>query len=278
MNRRVHLVVLSVITSFLVRCSTTGQNCYPHIYLDTRYEIRGTYGASDGPAGQLTCYHFVSDRDGRIVRIDYRKRGQLSPDPFFGVATILIEHSKDYETRIHLDANGKPAPTDNGVYSVRLTRDERGNTIEWRNLGAGSRLKEAKDSGATIIRWKYDERGNTVEEGYFGADERSTADRNRGVAVVRWKYDERGNTVEERYFGADERLTADRNRGVAVVRWKYDERGNTVEERYLGIDGQLAEDKRRGVAIVRWQFDTAGSKITILLFDSKESLITESWK
>ena len=62
------------------------------------------------------------------------------------------------------------------------------------------------------------------------------------------------------------------------VRLTRDERGDTIEERYLGIDGQLADDKRRGVAIVRWQFDTAGSKIPTLLFDSKENLITESWK
>ncbi|HYB71372.1 MAG TPA: hypothetical protein VEH80_11890 [Candidatus Bathyarchaeia archaeon] len=242
----------------LAGCATatrsTQSECYPHIFLDSRYAIQGTSRESDAAAAGTSCYHFVY-QNGRMVRVDYRRGGALSPDPTSGVATIRIDHPDGAEKRVFLDAGGRPVPNQDGAYAVVLRYDDKSNPIEWRNLGSDDRPKEAKDTGLAVFRWRYDAQGQPAEERHFGADDRLKADRRLGVAVIRWQYDSDGNTVEESYFGADGRPTLDRLRGVAAVRWRYGSNGKTVEESYIGSDGKLREDKNRGVAIVRWQYD-----------------------
>jgi hypothetical protein len=282
--------------------ATTQSDCYPHIFLDSRYAIQGTSRESGVTLRDSRCYHFVY-QGGRIVRVDHRRGGALSPDPTSGVATIRIEHPDGFEKRVFLDVNGRPTANHEGAYAVALRYDDKGNPIEWRNLGVDDRLKEARNSGlamfrwrydpqgqpleerhfganeqlkidrrlgAAIIRWQYDSDGNTVEESYFGADGRPTLDRLRGVAAVRWQYGANGKTVEESYIGSDGRLGEDKNRGVAIVRWQYDANRNTVEERYLGTDQRLQTDRRMGVAIIRWQYDPYGREIGTQMFDRNE--------
>jgi len=234
--------------------ATTQSECYPHIYLDARYAIQGTSRESAGALRDGNCYHFVY-QGGRIVRVDHRRGGALSPDPTSGVATTRIEHPDGFEKRVFLDVHGRPIANHEGAYAVALRYDDKGNPIEWRNLGADDRPKEARNSGVAMFRWRYDPQGQPLEERHFGANEQLKIDRRLGVAIIRWQYDSDGNTIEESYFGADGRPTLDRLRGVATVRWQYGANGKTVEESYLGPDGRLGEDKNRGVAIVRWQYD-----------------------
>ncbi|HSE04108.1 MAG TPA: hypothetical protein VLK35_08160 [Methylomirabilota bacterium] len=251
------LVALGLGMVALAGCATTAttqSDCYPHIYLDARYAIHGTSRESAAALRDGNCYHFVY-QSGRIVRVDYRRGGALSPDPTSGVATIRIEHPDGFEKRAFLDVNGRPTANHEGAYAVALRYDGKGNPVEWRNLGADDRLKEARNSGLAMFRWQYDPQGQPLEERHFGANEQLKMDRRLGVAIIRWAYDSDGNTVEESYFGPDGRPTLDRLRGVAAVRWQYGANGKTVEESYLGSDGRLGEDKNRGVAIVRWQYD-----------------------
>ena len=314
--RRVHgyrglLTALGLAAASLSGCATTAisqADCYPHIYLDSRYAIRGTSLAAAPTLRDGTCYHFAY-KDGRIVRVDYRLDGTLSPDPASGVATIRVEHSGGVEKRVFLDAGGRPAPNLDGIYAVVLTYDDKGRPLEWKSLGADGQLKEAKDSslaifrwqvnpqgqaieeshhganeqlkadrrlGVAIIRWQYDQDGNTVEESYFAGDARPTLDRLRGVAAIRWQYGPSGKTVEESYLGSDGRLKEDKNRSVAIVRWQYDSKSNTLEERYFGADQRPKADRRLGVAIIRWQYDEYGRETGTLMFDTNESPISRS--
>jgi hypothetical protein len=155
--------------------ATTQVDCYPHMYLDSRYAIRGTSLAAGPTVRDGTCYNFVY-KDGRIVRVDYRLDGALTPDPTSGVATIRVEHSGATEKRIFLDAAGQPAPNLDGIYAVALTHDDKGRPLEWRNLGADGRPKEAKDSGLAIFRWQVNPQGQVIEESHLGANERLKAD------------------------------------------------------------------------------------------------------
>jgi hypothetical protein len=311
--RRVHghrylLTALGLAAGTLSGCATaiSQTGCYPHIYLDSRYAIQGASLAVASTLPDGTCYQFVY-KDDRLVRVDYRLAGTLSPDPASGVATIRVEHSGGAEKRVFLDAGGRPAPNLDGIYAVVLTYDDKGHPLEWRSLGADGQLKEAKDSGlaifrwqvnpqgqpieeshlganeqlkpdrrlgVAIIRWKYDPDGNTVEESYFGGDTRPTLDRLRGVATIRWQYGSSGKAVEESYLGSDGQLKADENRGVAIVRWQYDGNSNTLEERYFGPDQRLKADRRLGVAIIRWQYDEQGRETGTLMFDRNERPIS----
>ena len=263
----------------LAGCATTGgavaqSECYPHIFLDARYAIQGTTREPVAGRPGASCYHFVY-QEGRMVRVDYRRGGALTPDPTSGVATIRIEYPAGLEKRLFLDPSGRPTANHDGASAVALKYDDRGNPVEWRNLGPDGRLKEAKGSGLAAFRWRYDAHGQPIEERHFGAQDRLKADRRLGVAIIRWRYDSEGNTTEESYFGADDRPTLDRLRGVASVRWQYGPDGKTVEESYLGSDGRLREDKNRGVAIVRWQYDANRNTIEERYLGTDQRLKTD---
>jgi YD repeat-containing protein len=254
--------VLGIAAVALSGCATarteavrTEARCYPHIYLDNRYAIHGTYAGEPQTAEDGDCYRFLYYQDGRVARVDYQRRGTPTPDPSFGVASFRVEYSGNSEKRSFLGTDGRPAPNAGGLYAIQLKHDGSGNPVEWRNLGAGGELLEDKTSGLAIMRWRYDGQGRIVEESHLGANEQLKADARRGVAIVRWRYDRQGNTLEESYFGPDGRPTGDRLRGVAAVRWGYGTHGKTVEESYFGTDGQRTDDKNRGVATVRWQYD-----------------------
>lgn len=306
--RRATLFAALLLASVLVAaCATTRPvlGCYPHVFLDGRFAIRGIQLADTVESSG--CYQFQGSGD-RVTRIDYRRDGELAPDPLFGVATILVDRSGGYERRTYLETQGQPTVDHEGVHAVWVKYDREGNALEWRNLGVDGRLVEGRKSelailrwtydlkgntleesywdageqrkddrlrGVAIVRWRYDERGNTIEEGYFDARERPKEDQLKGVSMVRWQYDLRGPAVEERYFGADKRLKQDQQRGVAVIRWLYDRSGRLVEQRYLGPDEQLTGDKQRGVAVVRWTYDRRGNYLTRLTFDKDDRLIPE---
>lgn len=265
------LAALGMTAGTLAGCATAGSNadCYPHIYLDTRYAIRGASRAAVSSLPERTCYQFVY-QGGKLARVDYRLGGTLSPDPASGVASIRIERTGGVEKRVFLDAGGRPAPNLDGVYAVLLRYDDEGHPLEWRNLAADGQLTEARDSGLAIFRWQLNAQGQPIEESHFGASEQLKADRRLGVAMIRWKYDPAGNTVEESYFGGDARPALDRLRRVATIRWQYGSGGRVVEESYLGPDGELREDENRGVAIVRWQYDGNANTLEERYFGSDQ--------
>ena len=155
----------------LAGCATLRPDCYPFVYLDSRFLIRGRHAGTGEPTPDPACYQLVHDRDGRVVSVDYRRDGRLNLDPLSGVARMTIEYSGRSEKRVHLDALGNPTPNRDGVYTIWIERDPQGNPVEWRNLGPDSRPQEERVSGVAIVRWRYDERGNATEQGYFGADE-----------------------------------------------------------------------------------------------------------
>jgi hypothetical protein len=305
------LTALGLAAAVFPGCATTATtqaDCYPYIFLDSRYAIQGTSRDSGATLSNGNCYHFAY-QNSRLVRVDYRRAGALTPDPTSGVATIHLEYLDGAEKRVFLDAAGKPVANHMGLSAVLLRYDSQGTPVEWRNLGPGDRLKEANDSGlamfrwtydahgqavevqhfgangqlkadrrlgVAIVRWEYDRDGNTIAESYFGPDGRPTVDWLRGVAAVRWRYGSNGKTVEESYLGQDGQLREDRNRGVAIVRWQYDDNRNTLEERYLGTDQRLKADRRQGVAIIRWQYDAQGREIDTLTFDRNELPVSRS--
>src|SRR5437879_6570343 len=102
------LMALGLTTGVLAGCATTAttqSDCYPQIFLDSRYAIQGTSRESAAALQDSNCYHFVY-QDGRMVRVDYRRGGRLSPDPTSGVATIRLDHPEGVEKRGFLDAGG----------------------------------------------------------------------------------------------------------------------------------------------------------------------------
>src|SRR5258705_8535858 len=87
--------------------ATTQSDCYPHIFLDSRYAIQGTSRESAATLRDSGCYHFVY-QGGRIVRVDHRRGGALTPDPSSRVATIRIQHPEGLQKRGFPGTAGRP--------------------------------------------------------------------------------------------------------------------------------------------------------------------------
>ena len=61
------LTALGLAAAVLSGCATTATtqaDCYPYIFLDSRYAIQGTSRESGGDAPDSNCYHFAY-QDGR---------------------------------------------------------------------------------------------------------------------------------------------------------------------------------------------------------------------
>ncbi len=171
-----------------------------------------------------------------------------------GLATALLA----------LGADGKPAPTPEGLARIAITRDGEGHAVEERTLASDGRPLRGRDGTATVKRG-YDGRGNLVEESYLGPDGKPAfcAD---GYAAARAVYDGAGERVQLSYFGVDGAPALARG-GFATVRDKYDGEGDLVEESWYGVYGEPTLGAA-GYAKVRLSYD--GRAVEEAYFDAKD--------
>ena len=70
---RLAFSVAGIVAVAAAGCATTGPtitHCYPHMFLDNRYQLHGTYSGSGSAAvDQDNCYRFTY-RDGRLTQVD----------------------------------------------------------------------------------------------------------------------------------------------------------------------------------------------------------------
>ena len=122
----------------------------------------------------------------------------------------------------------------NGIASISIKRDERGNGVEKRYFGLEGELKAIEQGslkGVFINKHKFDERGNFIEESYFGENEQKIHIFDE-IHKATLKYDRHGRVTEKAFF--------DKNNKPALLgsyhlkRTTYSEKANYIKsEEYL---------------------------------------------
>ena len=228
---------------------------YKKVKLDGKYKIVGRYQINREKAKKTSCYDFIYNETGKLIKVQYLENGNLNIDPYFGCAIITIEYSEGYETHIFKDVNGKPMKNEKGVYSVRLKLDKNGNPILLQNLDNNGKLMEDID-GVSQYKWILDDKGRRIISFRLNKQGEQITDKN-GVYEISWKYNDKDEIIESWYYGTNGQLVEDKN-GITIIRWKYDNSGNIIEISYYGINGKLKNRKDWGIAKIIWEYNKTG--------------------
>ena len=297
-----YLIVIT--TLLIISCNVrreTGEY-YRKVSLDGRYSIVGQNSLSPQMGRKGESYHFLYDKEGRLIKMEHLLGGKLKGNSFFGadVALLTIRHFETYEERTYFDANGIPVKNRDGVFFIRILFDEDDNPEYRLNcdifgqftedahgvtryswvLDTEGRIAEEAfynfpgkrvtiDEGVFGKRFKYDKDGNMTERSFFDATGNLTEDK-EGVAVLRQKFDDKGNIIEIRYFDRYNKLK-ELDNGVAILQQKSDEDGNIIEVRYLGKDERIKENNM-GIAITRSSFDAYGNVVERKYYDISDKI------
>ena len=81
MKKNIQVLFLLIIISLLIgSCARRPANYYRKVDIGSRYEIIGRYPIKDDMATKVNCYHFIYNEKGKLVRVEYLKRGKLHND------------------------------------------------------------------------------------------------------------------------------------------------------------------------------------------------------
>ena len=271
-----------------------------NIDLDPQYQIVGMGAMTEEQAAKANCYRFTYDKSGKLKEVDYLRANLPMPDPLFGVASIVIEHSAGVERRWYLDAQGKATkdvdgiageelslnaagyPTDvtnldesggrardsSGVLHYVRTLDDHNRLVRGRRIGAfGTAVTD--DNGFFETRTVYDDQSRPVERGNYDASG-NLLNNNDGVALVRTTYTlypDATQTVES-YFDSSELPVEEKSSGVHELERVVDKRGLLRSESYYDTTGAPSVDLMGGVHERRYEYDDKGNEITEQFFDT----------
>jgi hypothetical protein len=135
-----------------------------------------------------------------------------------------------------------------GAHEVRSRYDDAGNYIQLEFFGIDGRPAREERWGAVSVRITRDERGNSIETRLFDEHGQLTLGTN-GYASIKSGYDAHDRPLEQAYFGVDGKPIKLAS-GVASMHYSYDARGNEVAVRYfddygarvMSSDGYFRED------------------------------------
>jgi hypothetical protein len=119
-----------------------------------------------------------------------------------------------------------------GAHEVRSRYDDAGNYIQLEFFGIDGRAARDERWGAVSVRITRDERGNSIETRLFDEHGQLTLGTN-GYASIKVSYDARDRPLERAYFGVDGKPIKLAS-GAATLRYTYDAHGNELT--VLGFD------------------------------------------
>ena len=147
--------------------------------------------------------------------------------------------------------DGLPVFDNNGVSSIEIDYDERGNEIRRSFFGTDGEpvLSNEFIAGRESV---YDERGNEIERSYFDIDGKPILS-HEGIAGWESAFDEHNNEIRRGYFGVDGEpiLNEEKYAGWESV---FNERGKEIEVRFIDTNGNLTCNKD-GWAVARYEYN-----------------------
>jgi hypothetical protein len=277
------------------------------IDLDPKYQIVGTGELTEEQAAKANCYRFTYETNGKLKEVDYLRAGLPMPDPLFGVASIVIEHSAGVERRWYHDAEGQATkdidgiageelslnaagyPTDvtnldesggrdrdsSGVIHYVRTLDDHNRLVRGRRIGSfGTAVTD--DNGFFETRTVYDDQSRPIERGNYDASG-NLLNNNDGVALVRTTYTIYPDAIQtvESYFDSSELPVEEKSSGVHELERVVDKHGLLRSESYYDTTGAPSVDLMGGIHERRYEYDSRGNEISEQFFDTDDKPIDQ---
>lgn len=268
--------------------------------LDPRYQFIGTGALTEEDAAHANCYRFVTNSEGKLEQIEYRRAGVPMADPLLGVARIDFEYAPGIERRWFRDAQGRPVrdvdgiqgeeltlnaagyPTDitnldesggrtrdnNGVIHYVRTLDDRNRVVKLRRIGLfGTAITD--NGGFFETRTVYDEQGRPIERDNYDASG-SLLNNDDGVALIRTTYTIYPDSTQiiESYFDASGLAAEEKSSGVHQRERTLDRRGFLIDESYFDVTGAPTLTGDGGIHARHYSYDDRGNEISEEFFDT----------
>jgi len=262
--------------------------------LDPRYQFAGSGALTGEDAARANCYRFVTDSDGKLRQIEYRRAGVPMPDPLLGVTRIDFEYQPGIERRWFRDAQGRPVRDVDGIQGEKLTLNATGYPTDITNLDeSGGRARDnngvihyvrtlddhglvkkltriglfgeaiTDDNGFFETRTVYDAQGRPMERGNYDASG-NLLNNNEGVALVRTTYTiyPDATQITESYFDASGLAVEEKSSGVHQRQRTLDPRGLLLDASYFDATGAPTDVHGDNVHERRYTYDDRGNQIT----------------
>lgn len=222
----------------------------PHYFytidLDPRYQIVGRGALTEEAAATANCYCFTYDDKGKLQRIEYRRAGVPTLDPFFQTVRVDFEYQPNLERRWYRDAQGRPLKNVDDIYGEELQLNPAGFPTNVANLNE-SGGKTRNSSGVLQYARALDDQGRLVSGRRLGLLGTEITDDN-GFYETRSVYDDQGQRIEYSNYDASGNPLDDSD-GIAVIRTTYTlyPDSKQIIESYFDATGQAAEEKSSGI-------------------------------
>ncbi len=272
---------LKLLYLLCITCTLHGQNntkteYFRHLrynHVSPYIELKGIYPIDEQTAQSTSHYVFKYDNSDRIVEItnNHYHTEKQHPLASLGVYKVVINYSKNEETRIFFDKNGKRITNDRAVYKEIFHYNEKGLKSKLQFFDVNEKPMES-NWGVAEYQWKKHKK--LIIEKRFNL-------KNEAVALSPYfrfgttgiLLDKKG--VPKAHYNLDDNLKVIANdKGTASYQDVYDDIGNHITYSYHDADNKLVLNQW-GFAYGEKKYDHVGNQIGLEQFDTKNEKTRE---
>lgn len=235
--------------------------------------LAGTYPIDELTAQSTSHYIFKYDNSDRIVEIinNHYHTEKKHPLASLGVYKAVISYSKNTETRVFFDKNGKRITNDRAVYKEVYSYNKKGfkSKLEFYNLE-----NEPMESNWGISEYQWSKHKKLIIEKRFNLnDEAVSLSPYFRFGITGISLDKKG--IPKAHYNLDQNLNIINNdKGTASYHDIYDESENHVTYSYHDANGKLILNQW-GFAYGEKKYDAIGNQIGLEQFDTNKVKIRE---
>ncbi|NVK53434.1 MAG: nuclear transport factor 2 family protein [Flavobacteriaceae bacterium] len=266
-------IIASTLTATIYAQSKTNSKYYRHLrynHVSPYIKLAGTYPISKSVAKNTSHYVFIYNQSNELIEIinNHYFTERRHPLASIGAYKTIISHTKNTETRIFLDKNGKRITNDRMVYKEVFTKDRKGNYAKLEFFDVNDKPMESNweihqyqwfkkrkmiiekrfdlknkpknlstyfEFGITGMKFRKD---GTPIGNYNLDDTYKVINNSAGVASYQDAYDKNGNHIKYTYHDKDNKLVMNQF-GLAIGRKEYDALGNYIKQGHYDVNDQF---------------------------------------
>lgn len=205
------------------------------------FEYTGRFPLQESELDDKPFYKFTSDSLGRILSIEYFRRGLPNNGSYFQTASVKYDYKEDQITRSYFNHNNEP-------------------TNMWRHYYGNAQIHQENflldSSGRKTQLFLLNTEGKKISDGL-------------GHYTFKWSYPEPGQIEQTQYDTNGKLIYLTDFFDYYVTRFHYDYRGYLHRIVNLGLEGQeLTNGEKSGTAYVDFFFDLYGHEHHYPHYDS----------
>ncbi|WP_169301411.1 nuclear transport factor 2 family protein [Pontimicrobium aquaticum] len=267
-------LVALCITSITLAQNTTNKY-FRHLrynHVSPYIKLAGTYPI-DATTAKNTSHYVFTYNNHELVEItnNHYFTERRHPLASIGAYKTIITHTKDRETRIFLNKNGKRITNDREVYKEVFTKDKKGNYSQLEFFDLNNKPME---SNWEIYKYTwYKKRKMIIEKRFNLKNEPRNISTYFEFGTTGMKFRKDGTPIGNFNLNEDLKI-ANNSEGVASYQDTYDTNGNHIKYTYHDKNNKLVMNQN-GFSIGTKEYDSIGNYIKQGHYDSSMKLIRE---